>query len=49
MQIPLQSLPALKDISTATQPDVVQKITVGALNPCVWVVDKVLKQDWPQD
>ena len=48
VQIPLQNLPALKEISPPTQPDVVGNLTEGALNPPGCIIDKVLKEDWPQ-
>ena len=48
VQVPLQNLPALKEISPPTQPDVVGNLTEGALNPPGCIIDKVLKEDWPQ-
>ena len=45
VQIPLQSLPALKNISPPTQLVVVCKLTEGALNPPGRIIDKVLEQD----
>jgi len=45
VQIPLQSLPTLKQIDTPTQLVVICKLTEGALNPLIQVTDKDLKQD----
>ncbi|GAB0199280.1 hypothetical protein GRJ2_002393400 [Grus japonensis] len=49
VQIPLQSLPTLKQINTPTQLGVVCKLTEGALDPLVQITDKDIKQNWPQD
>ncbi|KAK4832461.1 hypothetical protein QYF61_023508 [Mycteria americana] len=48
VQVPLQSLPSLKQINTPTQLGVVCKLTEGALDPLVQIIDKDIKQDWPQ-
>ncbi|KAK4827978.1 LOW QUALITY PROTEIN: hypothetical protein QYF61_022680 [Mycteria americana] len=48
VQIPLQSLPTLKQINTPTQLGVVCKLTEGALDPFVRIIDKDVKQNWPQ-
>ncbi|KAK4825177.1 hypothetical protein QYF61_024657 [Mycteria americana] len=48
VQIPLQSLPPLKQINTPTQLGVIRKLTEGALDPLVQIIDKDIKQDWPQ-
>ncbi|KAK4823942.1 hypothetical protein QYF61_008328 [Mycteria americana] len=48
VQIPLQSLPTLKQINTPTQLGVICKLTEGALNPLVQIIDKDIKQNWPQ-
>ncbi|KAK4821930.1 hypothetical protein QYF61_004933 [Mycteria americana] len=48
VQVPLQSLPTLQQINTPTQLGVVCKLTEGALNPFVQIIDKDIKQDWPQ-
>ncbi|KAK4810419.1 hypothetical protein QYF61_025526 [Mycteria americana] len=48
VQVPLQSLPTLKQINTPTQLGVLCRLTEGALNPLVQIIDKVIKQDWPQ-
>ncbi|KAK4823486.1 hypothetical protein QYF61_002550 [Mycteria americana] len=48
VQIPVQSLPTLKQINTPTQLGVICKITEGALNPLVQIIDKDTKQNWPQ-
>ncbi|KAK4832282.1 hypothetical protein QYF61_021681 [Mycteria americana] len=48
VQVPLQSLPTLKQINTPAQLGVVRKHTEGALNPFVQIIDKDVKQDWPQ-
>ncbi|KAK4814498.1 hypothetical protein QYF61_020860 [Mycteria americana] len=47
-QIPLQSLPTLKLINTPTQLGVVCKLSEGALDPFVQIIDKDIEQDWPQ-
>ncbi|KAK4819531.1 LOW QUALITY PROTEIN: hypothetical protein QYF61_006024 [Mycteria americana] len=48
VQVPLQSLPTLKQINTPTQLGVICKLTEGALDPFVQIIDKDIKQDWPQ-
>ncbi|KAK4829616.1 LOW QUALITY PROTEIN: hypothetical protein QYF61_005743 [Mycteria americana] len=48
VQVPLQSLATLKQINTPTQLGVICKLTEGALNPFVQIIDKDIKQDWPQ-
>ncbi|KAK4820534.1 hypothetical protein QYF61_000205 [Mycteria americana] len=48
VQVPLQSLPPLKQINTPAQPGVTCKLTEGALDPFVQIIDKDIKQDWPQ-
>ncbi|KAK4828897.1 hypothetical protein QYF61_001455 [Mycteria americana] len=46
--IPLQSLPTLKQINTPAQLGVICKLTEGALDPFVQIIDKDIKQNWPQ-
>ncbi|KAK4814531.1 hypothetical protein QYF61_022020 [Mycteria americana] len=48
VQVPLQSLPPLKQINTPTQLGVICKLTEGALDPLVQIIDKDIKQNWPQ-
>ncbi|KAK4826455.1 hypothetical protein QYF61_009182 [Mycteria americana] len=48
VQIPLQSLPTLQQINTPTQLGVICKLTEGALDPLVQIIDKDIKQNWPQ-
>ncbi|KAK4825213.1 hypothetical protein QYF61_025141 [Mycteria americana] len=48
VQVPLQSLPTLKQINTPTQLGVICKLTEGALDPLIQIIDKDIKQDWPQ-
>ncbi|KAK4816832.1 LOW QUALITY PROTEIN: hypothetical protein QYF61_023896 [Mycteria americana] len=48
VQVPLQSLPPLQQINTPTQLGVICKVTEGALDPFVQIIDKDIKQDWPQ-
>ncbi|KAK4827284.1 hypothetical protein QYF61_016430 [Mycteria americana] len=48
VQLPLQSLPTLKQINTPTQLGVICKLTEGALDPFVQIIDKDIKQNWPQ-
>ncbi|KAK4817239.1 hypothetical protein QYF61_005261 [Mycteria americana] len=48
VQVPLQSLPTLQQINTPAQLGVICKLTEGALDPLVQIIDKDIKQDWPQ-
>ncbi|KAK4828042.1 hypothetical protein QYF61_023080, partial [Mycteria americana] len=48
VQVPLQSLPTLKQTNTPAQLGVVCKLTEGALDPFVQIIDKDIKQNWPQ-
>ncbi|KAK4823484.1 hypothetical protein QYF61_002548 [Mycteria americana] len=48
VQVPVQSLPTLKQINTPTQLGVICKLTDGAINPFVQIIDKDVKQNWPQ-
>ncbi|KAK4832105.1 hypothetical protein QYF61_020732 [Mycteria americana] len=48
VQVPLQSLPTLKQINTPAQIGVICKLTEGALDPLIQIIDKGIKQDWPQ-
>ncbi|KAK4819021.1 hypothetical protein QYF61_024137 [Mycteria americana] len=48
VQVPLQSLPALQQINTPAQLGVICKLTEGALDPFIQIIDKDIKQDWPQ-
>ncbi|GAB0186435.1 hypothetical protein GRJ2_001108800 [Grus japonensis] len=48
VQIPLQSLPTLKQINTPAQLGVTCKLTEGALNPLIQIIDKDIKDNWPQ-
>ncbi|KAK4822308.1 hypothetical protein QYF61_013007 [Mycteria americana] len=43
-----ESLPALQQINTPTQLGVICKLTEGALDPFVQIIDKDIKQNWPQ-
>ncbi|KAK4831235.1 hypothetical protein QYF61_016333 [Mycteria americana] len=45
---PVQSLPTLKHINTPAQLGVTCKLTEGALDPFVQIIDKDIKQNWPQ-
>ncbi|KAK4828708.1 hypothetical protein QYF61_000546 [Mycteria americana] len=45
---PKPSLPTLKEINTPAQLGVICKLTEGALDPFVQIIDKDIKQDWPQ-
>ncbi|KAK4823878.1 hypothetical protein QYF61_007826 [Mycteria americana] len=49
VQVPLQSLPPLKQINTPAQLGVICKLTEGALHPFVQIIDKDIKQNCPQD
>ena len=44
-QIPLQSLPALRQVNTPTHLGVTCKLTEGALDPLVQTVNKDMKED----
>ncbi|KAK4819628.1 hypothetical protein QYF61_008848 [Mycteria americana] len=48
VQVPLQSLPPLQQINTPTQLGVTCKLTEDALDPLVQIIDKDVKQKWPQ-
>ncbi|KAK4815135.1 hypothetical protein QYF61_017576 [Mycteria americana] len=48
VQVPLQSLPTLQQINTPTQLGVVCKLTESALDPFVQIINKDVKQNWPQ-
>ncbi|KAK4824446.1 hypothetical protein QYF61_015761 [Mycteria americana] len=48
VQVPLQSLPTLKQINAPTPLGVLCKLTEGALNPFIQITDKDIKQNWPQ-
>ncbi|KAK4817542.1 hypothetical protein QYF61_019460 [Mycteria americana] len=48
VQVPLQSLPTLKQINTPAQLCVICKLTESTLDPFVQIIDKDIKQDWPQ-
>ncbi|KAK4831678.1 hypothetical protein QYF61_018675 [Mycteria americana] len=48
VQVPLQSLPTLQQINTPTQLGVICKLTESALDPFVQIIDKDVKQNWPQ-
>ncbi|KAK4813467.1 hypothetical protein QYF61_006258 [Mycteria americana] len=48
VQVPLQSLPPLKQINTPTQLGVICKLTESTLDPLIQIIDKDIKQNWPQ-
>ncbi|KAK4817943.1 hypothetical protein QYF61_003373 [Mycteria americana] len=48
VQVPLQSLPTLKQINTPSLLGVICKLTEGALDPFVQITDKDIEQNWPQ-
>ncbi|KAK4832110.1 hypothetical protein QYF61_020737 [Mycteria americana] len=48
VQVPLRSLPTLKQINTPTQLGVICKLAEGALDPLIQIIDKDVKQNWPQ-
>ncbi|KAK4806245.1 hypothetical protein QYF61_013389 [Mycteria americana] len=48
VQVPLQSLPTLKQINTPTQLGVICKLAESALDPFIQIIDKDVKQNWPQ-
>ncbi|KAK4810664.1 LOW QUALITY PROTEIN: hypothetical protein QYF61_007464 [Mycteria americana] len=49
VQVPLQSLPPLKQINTPAQLGVICKLTESALDPFIQIIDKDIKQNWPQN
>ncbi|KAK4819907.1 hypothetical protein QYF61_014642 [Mycteria americana] len=48
VQVPLQSLPALQQINTPAQFGVICRLSEGALDPLIQIIDKDIKQNWPQ-
>ncbi|KAK4823284.1 hypothetical protein QYF61_000444 [Mycteria americana] len=48
VQVPLQSLPTLQQINTPAQLGVICKLAESALDPFVQIIDKDVKQNWPQ-
>ncbi|KAK4827063.1 hypothetical protein QYF61_013704, partial [Mycteria americana] len=48
VQVPLQSLPTLQQINTPAQLGVVCKLTESTLDPFIQIIDKNVKQNWPQ-
>ncbi|KAK4814264.1 hypothetical protein QYF61_012819 [Mycteria americana] len=48
VQVPLQSLPTLKQINTPAKLGVICRLTEGALDPFIQIIDKDVKQNWPQ-
>ncbi|KAK4807092.1 hypothetical protein QYF61_018433 [Mycteria americana] len=46
---PVQRLPTLKQINTPTQLGVICKLTESTLDPLVQIIDKDIKQNWPQN
>ncbi|KAK4829607.1 hypothetical protein QYF61_005707 [Mycteria americana] len=48
VQVPLQSLPTLQQINTPTQLGVICKLAESTLDPFVQIIDKDVKQNWPQ-
>ncbi|KAK4819028.1 hypothetical protein QYF61_024182 [Mycteria americana] len=45
---PVQSLPTLQQINTPARLGVICKLTEGALDPFIQIIDKDVKQNWPQ-
>ncbi|PKU39453.1 rna-directed dna polymerase from mobile element jockey- hypothetical protein [Limosa lapponica baueri] len=48
VQIPLQSLSTHQHVDTPTQLGVVCELNEGALDPLVQIIDKDVKENWPQ-
>ena len=48
IQVPLQCPSHFRQINTPSQLGVVCKLTEGALNPLIKVINKDVKQKWPQ-
>ncbi|KAK4832875.1 hypothetical protein QYF61_025971 [Mycteria americana] len=48
VRVPLQALPAFKEVNTPTQLSVTCKLTEDALDLLVQIIDKDMKQNWPQ-
>jgi len=49
VQIPLHGLPTLKQINTSTQLGVIHRLTEGALDPLIQIIDKDVKEDQTQN
>lgn len=45
MQIPLQSLPTLKEINTPAQLGIIYKLAESALDSLISIIDKDIKQN----
>ncbi|GAB0181768.1 hypothetical protein GRJ2_000642100 [Grus japonensis] len=48
VQVPLQTLPTLKQINTPAQLGAICKLTEGALDPLVQIIDKDIEENLPQ-
>jgi len=48
IEVPLQSLPTLKQIDIPYQLGVICRVTGGSLEPLIQIIDEVVKQKWPQ-
>ncbi|KAK4826954.1 hypothetical protein QYF61_012803 [Mycteria americana] len=48
VQVPLQSLPTLQQINTPTQLGVICKLSESTLDLFIQIIDKDVKQNWPQ-
>ncbi|PKU44339.1 integral membrane protein dgcr2 idd [Limosa lapponica baueri] len=48
IQILLKSLPTLQQINTPTQLGVICKLTEGALDALVQIIDEDIEKNWPQ-
>ncbi|KAK4832719.1 LOW QUALITY PROTEIN: hypothetical protein QYF61_025208, partial [Mycteria americana] len=48
VQVPLQSLPTLQQINAPTQLGAICKLSEGALDALIEILDKDIKQNWPQ-
>ncbi|PKU46981.1 rna-directed dna polymerase from mobile element hypothetical protein [Limosa lapponica baueri] len=46
VQVPLDGIPSLQRVDSATQPGVIRKLAEGALNTTVYVTNKDVKQHW---
>jgi len=49
VQIPLLRLPTLQKIDIPTQHGVICRLTEGALNPLIQIIDKEVKEDRTQN
>jgi len=49
VQVPLDGIPSLRHVDRTTQLGVICKLTEGALDSTVYVIDEDIKQYWSQN